>query len=376
MLVPAIVTVLVAAVPLQEARRHWAAGEFDAGRRVLRAAGRDGSVSPAARADALAALAAFDEEIVGSHRMARRDWKDILRLDLPDGHPLAARAVREIARIDGYDETWAAEDAIVDGSRSLTEDPAEIRARIADLRALLERSPGYPRRAVAHHLVGVNCMWLEDWGGAVAAFDKAIALRPAIGLVHPAPHYRRKANRAWIEEVVPPAATAAVTVLSVLAVVFFLRSRAWRRIGKRQLLVVSAVMALWLIAVLGVSWCGYGGPPGAMDYDFVTPVEVHTGPFMEGGSAILPLLWCGLAGIAAVFLFALGTAGIRQRVCRLALNLLFAALMCGSLTVLWYMEQFFDASYRYGEGLSATYVFHVRDITMPIPEEDVDGEME
>jgi len=356
--------------PVKKAQGLWAEEKYNDGRQVLIAASEDASLHPATRAAVLASLAEFDEDSVGSHSMAEKSYKKILALGLEEDSPSVVQAKKQITRIGGYRSAFAKQDAILDNARSLTEDREEILARIADLGKIVDETPDYPRMAKVHHFIGVNAMWINRWADAVEAFDTAIALRPAIGLIHPSPQYRKTARKQWLLAVVPLSAWTATGVLGVICIASFMLGRGWRRVGRRRLVILVIIAAAWVGSV-GIA-CLFvpETPDHKIESNFTPPVEIHRGLFMEGAENLLPLVWFGLLGIVGTFLFALGTAAIRRMFLRIIANLLFAVLLLGNLTTIYYMKHCFDASLKSGDGVSSSIIFHVKDITAPIPEPD------
>jgi len=365
---------LRAADPIAEAETAFAAGRYLAGRKILVDALDVLAIPMDQRARITDRLARFYEQTVGSRTRPQRYWQAVTEMPLPTDHPAVVNARRQLERLAENDRLYAEADRIVSDANFLTDDDAELRARIADLRAAARQYPDYPHMARLHHTIGVNSLWLKEYGPAIAAFDEARQIRPAIDLIHPTSAFREMALIEWMHQNVPTIAWSVIAGLVVIWLVAFVALRRWRRLRWRHALVAGMALAGWCAVFFGavalVKDLEFPKPVEA----FVSPIEIHASLGQTGAEPLQSLFWCGLAAVAGSVLFTTVSGGIRRGWLRLGANLAVSLALSGALIALVYLKHYSrDVVFlRTGPGaasyLSATFNFHVKTIEANLPE--------
>ena len=367
-----------AAGPIEQADKQFDRGDYTEGVQTLTNA-LDTTVMPAEhRARINDRLARFYEDVVGSEIRPQRCWQASVDGDLPDDHPAVVNARKQLARLAANDKKYAEASQIVEDANFLTDDQDEMRARIVDLHALAEKVPDYPHRARLYHTIGVNCMWLKEYGPAIDAFDRALEIRPAFDLIYPASAFRERAVIEWIHENVPTIAWSLVGALAVIWAIAFVALRRWRKLRWRDAMVASIVLAGWCAVFFGtvaiVKDFEFPQPVEA----FSTPIEIHASLAETGAGTLMSLFWYGLAAVAGSVLFTTVSAAIRRGTLRFGVNLLVSLTLSGALMMLAYLAHVSrDAVYlRTGKGagsyITSTFNFHVRTIPLSEPDDDPD----
>lgn len=366
--------------PCAEADRQFAAGHYAAGRQLLADVLDDPQATPAQRARARDALARFYEQLVGSEFQPRLHWQAIVDMGLPADDPAVVNARKQLARLAANDVKYAEPNRIVAEANSMSDDPAEFRARIADLRAAAEQYADYPHMARLYHTIGVNYMWLEEYGPAIGAFDEALAIRPAIDLIHPTGAFCDRAVFEWMHRNVPTMAWSVIAAIAAIWAVAFLALRRWRMLQARHALVAAIALAGWCALFFGavavVKELDFPKPVAA----FVSPIEVHSSLGDTGAEHLHSLFWYGLAAVAGGVLFTTVSAAIRRGALRLGANLIVSLALSGALMMLAYLDHYSrDVVYlRRGQGpasyLTSTFNFHVKTFKLNPPEPDEESE--
>ncbi|MBI4699599.1 MAG: hypothetical protein HY744_00290, partial [Deltaproteobacteria bacterium] len=162
------------------AQRHFAAGRYGEGRTVLLDACVKVRGSHAGYARLLMALAVFYERDVGDPRFARGYVREIRSLKLAPDNPDLLGAARMDARLGALAVEYGPQDALLARMARPESGRDALQERVAELTALVERRPDYPRLAAAFHFLGESHLGLDDYPAAYRACAKALALRPAI----------------------------------------------------------------------------------------------------------------------------------------------------------------------------------------------------
>ena len=364
--------------PIEQANRQFDQGNYTEGCRTLTNALDTMPLTVEQRARIRDSLARFYEDVVGSEFRPRLHWQAVVDADLRRDHPLVVDARKQLVRLAANDEKYAEPDEVVADANFLTDDRDEIRARIADLKAVAEKYPDYPHMARLYHTVGVNHMWLKEYGPAIDAFDQALEIRPAIDLIHPTSAFRATAVREWMHENVPTIAWSVVIGIGGLWAIAFVALRRWRKLRGRDALIASIVLAGWCAVFFGtvaiVKDFEFPQPVEA----FATPIEIHTSLGQTGAETLISLFWYGLAAVVGSVLFTTVSGAIRRGTIRFAVNLLVSLALSGAMMTLAYLAHVSrDAVYlRSGHGaksyLTSTFNFHVRTIPLSQPDDESD----
>ena len=386
---PAILAVLLAAAaasaaadPCAEAQRQFADGHYAAGRQTLVDVLDSTDATTDQRARARDALAHFYEQLVGSELQPALHWQAVVDMSLPATHPILANARKQLERLAENEVTYADPNRMVEDANFLSDDPGEFRTRIADLRAAAQQYPDYPHMARLYHTIGVNYMWLEEYGPAIDAFDKALEIRPAIDLIHPTSAFRDTAAFEWMHLNVPAVAWSVIAAIAAIWAAAFLALRRWRTLQPRHALVAAIVLAGWCALFFGtVAVARHFDFPQPAE-SFVTPIEIHSSLGETGAEHLGGLFWYGLAAVAGSALFTTVSAAIRRGPLRLGANLIVSLALSGALTMLAYLENYSRNVVYLHRGddpasyLTSTFNFHVKTIEInqpePPPESDED----
>lgn len=333
------------------AQQCFARGEYQEGIRLLKSAAADAGATTEDRMEANAALARFYAEQVGDVGRAIRFYRAALRAPVPES-PAPAAIRGEMERwiaIEADHREWAAQLRQLKAAaleRRLPADGKQREARLRDnlrqLTAMLEQPPDEHRLHEVYYVLGLTHSALSQPLSACRAFDRALSIRPAMGLAQPVERLREKARRSWIHTYGRKVARGLCGVLILALAVGGFRARPWQWLRVKHLL-AGLVIALSWCAIFGLAHHVLADRHAAAalvnsDHVYPKPVYIHLA-FGEPGSEVAGTLFgYGLAAVTGTFFFAAAIGRIRRRGLAVFLGASFALLASGSLAALFYFD--------------------------------------
>jgi tetratricopeptide (TPR) repeat protein len=326
--------------PEAQADALFAKGEYLGGMNILTKALNN--PDPLERAKALEAYAKFYENLVGNAGYTLNLYEDILRVNLPADHPIKASAQKEIGRLKSIQSKYAAEDNIIKRLQApeiLSPEKNEQQAE--QLISIIDKKPDYYRIHEIYYLLGRNYVAMEKYYQAYGLLKKSIELKPAINFYMPVNVYKDMAYVKWVRLVVNSATRSITGVLLVVTIIAFYLSRPWRWLKLRHITILLAVALLWL-AVFGISYKLLSNPKLSdqliADISAAMPAFVDSGAGGPNWQVVQNLFLYGLVGISGLFVFTIGTSGIKSRPAALLINAAFGLLLFATLTTIFYMQ--------------------------------------
>ena len=331
--------------PASDARVLFEGGLYDEGLSVANTALRDRSISAEKRCEVLRDLAWFYEDLVGNLEMALRNYRKILRSDLPAGHALKAFAREQIARVNELGRKYGREDALIREARigaSKKRDAEQIKDEISQLEAIAENNPAYYRLAEVYYHLGMDYMALKKYAKAHKVLSRPVELKPSVRFYLPAENRAAEAREKWVRTTATQSAWGATGVLLVVTVVGFYAARPWRWVTGRNVLAGAAVIVLWGI-VFGVSHMWFGrafevSEEAVAEIYAEIPAFVSASPGSAGSEVMKYLFLYGVIGTVGVFVFSIATARLKCRVTAMFLNVVFGLVLLSSLTTVFYLR--------------------------------------
>lgn len=311
----------MALASVEEARQLFDQGKYNEGQNILFTGLRRSSSSVDEKAAMYAELARFYEDLVGDPIMARVYWKKLGNLDLPETHPLKQQSAQRIEEIEREQVAFRPVYTALKNASMRSGAPEEMAARLSTLDRLLEEHPDFPGVAHLHYWRGHHLAALNRQSQAIQAFNEALSIKPALGLILPVISGRDLAKQALRRKTIPPAAWS-VTALT-LGILLFNAIR----IQRRHAIDVSRLKPA-LILLLG--WVGVFAVLTLIlqlahldhkDVPFNKPILLKTNWFEAGGLRVASLFGIGLVISVAIYLAALATVHWRQTWGRIGLML-------------------------------------------------------
>jgi len=335
--------------PVGSAQRLFDAGRFAEGVDLLNDACRRMRRSHGDYARLLSKLAFFYEHYVGDDRRVRGYLREIDKLDLPPDHAARLDARKTRARVDARAARYAELDPILARARFATRERHELDRRVAELSALVETQPDYPRLAAVHHYLGQTYLDRGEHRRAYRAFQRATELRPAIGFMLPTEKRMSRAFELWVRRDLALGAWAVLGALGLVVAVLFVAARPWRYLRLWHALVLLSLAALWWLAlrssvlVLADSLSAEGEP-------FASPVYFYTAVGSPKSQALEALFRYGLIGLGGAFAMAVVTARFRPRLTWTFVNAAASVLLFAALMTQFYLRHGSDDFRRAAEG--------------------------
>jgi len=330
-----------AAAPAAEvvatAERHFQAGEYAEGLRVLNLAARHARRNHADYARVLMTLARFYDAYAGDHRRVAGHLREVRRLKLPADNPDVQAAQQLQQKLDALASQYKAEDELLGRVKRYKTDRAVLTRRVAELTQLIETRPDYPRLAAAYHHLGETHLQLDQYRLAYRAFERAVELKPAIGFSLPTPVRRARAFDLWVRGDLSVGVWAVLGGLLLLAAVLFHRSRAWRRLGVRHALVLVGLVGSWWLFFRGAVWL-LGSRITAVPEALPNPVYLHTALGSPMSQELDTLFLYGLVGVLGAFVLSVGAARLRPRWTWACANAAAVMVLCACLMTQFYLR--------------------------------------
>ena len=307
--------------PVKEAQGLLDAGEYAEGLSVLQRARLKRARDPEEQARVLAAMARFHTRYAEAFDAAERLLVQLRRLPLSPRHPERVAADKNLHMLRTEAERHSAENAALDRIDAAGDHRAGSRARVEELEALVQARPDMPRIGTAHYLLGKNLMRLGRHRASLAAFDRALALRPALGCSLPVDYARRQAFKIWAHEALSTAAWGLCGAFLLVTALLFYRRRPWTWLTLRHGAALAALAGVWwIVLLLSVRALARVTPPQTAS--FPQRVQLSTAFGSPASGALDALFWWGLAGVTGVYVLALALSGRKLRFSR--------ALVCGT----------------------------------------------
>jgi len=331
--------------PASKACMLFEQGLYDEGLAVLNYALRNQDLGSPAHAHVLATLAEFYEELVGNHDMALRNYRRILRLDLPPRHPAKSRAAKEIARLNNLAARYRTQDSIIARARleaSRNRDQAQVKDEIAQLEAIINESPDYYRLHEVYFYLGADYLTLNKYAKAYKILQKPAQLKPSIRFYLPVATRIADARENWVLSTAAKSAWTTIGALLIVTMAAFYASRPWKWVGLRHLRVAALVIILWAV-VFAVS-CKWFGATFQVSEKTVEQIHAELPSFPSAapgspGSEVLKYLFIySLVGILGVFVFSIATARLTRRTTAVLINFIFGLALLASVTTVFYLR--------------------------------------
>lgn len=344
-----------AADPLRRARALVQKGRHSEAFKLLNKAHVELRGQLSRYAAVLLALASFYERQAGDFDEARRYYEELTRLGLPPRHAGVQQARQSLQRLRAQAVRYKkANETLL--SLSLERFEKEVaRQRVKALRAFIARDPGYPRVASAYYYLGKNLLLLERRREALRAFDRALALRPALGFHLPVEHGRDTVYLKLLRQDLALAARVVLALWGGLVLLLLLWSRPWRTLGLRQGVMLGLLLGSWWAFFRLAVWITgttVGRKPGV----FAEPLYLFTAPGSPLAGVLDTLFVYGLVGVGGVFVMTVATSRMRLRWTRASFNGLAALLLLSSLMALFYLQHASQGLFKQGPPGSYRYL--------------------
>jgi tetratricopeptide (TPR) repeat protein len=323
--------------PIATALQLFDGEQYAEGLRLLNLAARKGRRNHVEYARVLMTLARFYEQYAGDYRRVAGHLREIRRLKLPADNPDVVAAQQLQGKIDQLAAQYKSEDKLLASAKSYKKDRETLERRAAELTALIERRPDYPKLAAAYHYLGATYLQLDRYRQAHQAFEKALELKPAIGFSLPTPVQRDRAFSEWVRGDLSVAAWVVLGGLLLVAAVLFLRSRSWRHMGLRHAGVLAALLAAWWLFFRGAVWL-FGRSVTGYPEALPGPVYLYKGIDSPMSQELDTLFIYGLVGVLGAFVLSVGMAQLKPRWTWAFANAAAVMVLCTSLMTQFYLR--------------------------------------
>ncbi|MHC4211763.1 MAG: hypothetical protein ACYSWP_00185 [Planctomycetota bacterium] len=346
-----ICPVAIVAGPAEEAQGLFNERQYGKGFSLLNRALRDKRLSQLQRAQALETYARFYEDFMGSPDGALRRYKSVLKTKLPGNHPLKENAREQINRLEALKRKYAKQDAVIKKVRSISSrrpSDSQIENQIRMLQGIIDDHPQYYRLVEVYHYLGLHYMALEENGKAYKHFQQCLELKSYIDAYLPVSARARIAYARSIADVTGQTAWTILGILLLVCAASFYLCRPWRGVNGR-LIVIALVLAGLFVGVYCLTWfmIARSFEP---EFDIIKQIGVSfpffaSATFSAPGSAVVRyLLFYGLTGIAAIFVFSTATSRLKGKFKSVLLNAVFGLLLFCSLAVVFFLRHCYDKS--------------------------------
>ena len=245
---------------------------------------------------------------------ALRHLQRLLELELPADAPERQRAAAQVRELLALRQRWEATEQILAGAEPLAWDGERAAERIERLRGLSTLRPAPPSLGRIHYLLGLNLLLADEPELAAAAFERALALRPALDLHLPVTQRLQQLRRRWALESATRWAHGALGVLLLLTALGAAAARPWRWLRLGHVIVAMSLAGAWLLLVHALASQLAGSLPRPPTDMFPEPVYAFAGFGQPGDAALHELALSGLAALLGTVLAGVAVARWRRRV--------------------------------------------------------------
>ena len=329
---------------ISDARALIAGGEYAEARTLLNGIVLDRNADPSVRADALAVMAGFYEEIVGNNVQAIRFYRRILDSEVPPGHRARTTAQKEISRLYALEREYGEQNDLLDRLRveSHRRGDEGKNEQIRLLSGIVEQSPRYHRLAETYYYLALNYFSLKNYESALSALEESERLKPGINFHLPVRSTARRIREVWIRSRITGASWSIAGILLAVTAIVFYASRPWRWVGFRHLLVGVTIIVLYA-AVFALAH-RLAGHRFEVDHELAGQIGVEYPAFISSepdspGAEIADILFLhGLVGLLGIYLFSLGAGRLGTTWKTIPINVIYSLLLLSSLTAIFYMR--------------------------------------
>ncbi len=323
---------------LDEAQQHLQEGRYAKGYRVLNDYIRAQSQDVDGCARAYDILARFQEQLIGSPKMALETRRRMLEIGLPPGDPRLHGVESEIHRLEDLLATWQSVNDEIEQLGAETQDPVELKERAARLESLLQVHPDYPFKNSLLFYLGNHLLRAGHEREAYQTLVQATELRPAIAFLHPIILPLEQAYSGWMRRFASTLAWGYIGLFILVTATLLVIARPWQWLTGRHLSRLVATLVLWSLAywtMIVLLQDSYAAP---------APPLFHRRIWNPGhpGNPWWDLLWTlfevSLLGILGVVALGMAASRTRLRWTAAVGSGLAGCLLFLSLTVAFYLR--------------------------------------
>ncbi len=294
---------------------------------------------------ALHVLAVFYEKEAGDVDRSVQLYTTLKKTVPGEAHFLSGKADEALIRIQELKHRYIQTDKDLFDLKVRSEKAEHTNdydACIDDLTTILTDVNGYYRTHELYYLIGTSHLKQKQYGRALAAFKKSIAVKPAVAFYLPIKPKLETAEFHHSRFLIKTACTIIIVSLLLCATGLFFYSKPWQWIELKHCILLIGLMIVWfLVFQWSFQWFAeHSGALETLKQDAKTPLPVfiHSGAGSHGSGAATALFKYGLSGGVILFLFVMGIGRRRKRFITFTLSYLFAWIVFGSLITLYYLR--------------------------------------
>jgi tetratricopeptide (TPR) repeat protein len=326
----------------------------------LRKALADPTISTEMRSLVLTKLGLFYQHQVGDFDRARRYFNKIGGPKPAGGPPAAmatamdaamAAAMAAATELADLEKRYGATDKVLarqkrillrPGGASSPESRTQVQTAVDRLESIASETPAYYRLHEVYFYIGMGQLALGRNWRSLAAFDKAVVLKPAIHLYQPVRRLSRTARETGWRDLLSTGAWTFTATFGGILVLAALFAKPWQWVSARHLGTGLMVLLLWWGAFqLAFLWIGKHSDAAEIvnhDHFYPAPTYVHTLPDSPGSDLAQLLFRYGSVAVLGIFFLTILTVRLPHRAIILSLNLILAILLSCSLTGIFYLR--------------------------------------